>query len=127
MCHVAGDGAESGQEPLAADVAINDFESSQDLLLGLGGEEGQVGTSVCEGHTIMRKPCGATPSSIGVMKRPAAVLVGLPVPDLKNVKKKRMPERRTAAWPTNTRCIRGLVSPACPGGCLLYTSPSPRD
>ena len=34
-------------------MAIKDFESSQDLLLGLGGEDGQVGTDVCEGHTIM--------------------------------------------------------------------------
>ena len=76
---VAGDDIESGQEPLAGDVAINDFESSQGLLLGLGGEDGQVGTNVCEGHTITRKPCGAAPSSVGVMKRPAAVLVGLPI------------------------------------------------
>ena len=84
---VAGDDIESGQEPLAGDVAINDFESSQDLLLGLGGEDGQVGTNACEGHTIMRKPCGAAPSSTGVMKRPAAALVDLPMPDLKKVRK----------------------------------------
>ena len=60
-------------------MAIKDFESSQDLLLGLGGEDGQVGANVREGHTIMRKPCGAALSSIGVMKRPVAVLVGLPI------------------------------------------------
>ena len=41
-------------------MAIKDFESSQGLLLGLGGEDGQVGTNVCEGHTIMRKPSHAS-------------------------------------------------------------------
>ena len=74
-----GTTSRAARGPLAGDVAINDFERSHDLLLGLGGEEGQVGTNVCEGHTSMRKPCGAALSSIGVMQRPAAVLVGLPI------------------------------------------------